>query len=160
MNNRHSLQHKSNRIFPSQEGQIDHLNTHWILSENLKLSVSWSSTSPRSVSTTTTAIPFISATCCKKRKHSIIKKKRKKKNVTRQLTERTGSHCSQFRVNTLICFGKNSHKVLSLLAVGMGKESIWSTFLRWSSSSANPVDIIFRVVGVIKVNDKFHVINI
>lgn len=63
-------------------------------------------------------------------------------------------------VDCLVCLAEHRDEVTGLSHVVRSEESISRACLLATSCSANAVDIVLRVVGVVKVDDKFHVFNI
>lgn len=70
------------------------------------------------------------------------------------------SHLEELRVNGLVGLTQNRDEVAGLSHVVWCEEGIGGARLLTASCSANTMDIILRVVGVVKVDDKFHVFNI
>lgn len=70
------------------------------------------------------------------------------------------SHLEKLGINCLVGLTEHRDEVTSLPHVVLGEEGIGCACLLATCRSANAVDIVFRVVGVVKVDDKFHVFNI
>lgn len=69
-------------------------------------------------------------------------------------------HLEEFRVDGLVGLTEHGNEVAGLPHVVRGEEGVGCASLLAPGSSADAVDIVLRVVGVVKVDDKFHVFNI
>lgn len=69
-------------------------------------------------------------------------------------------HLEEFGVDCLVGLAEHRDEVTGLSHVVRSEEGISCACLLATSCSANAVDIVLRVVGVVKVDDKFHVFNI
>lgn len=70
------------------------------------------------------------------------------------------SHLEELGVDGLVGLPEHRDEVAGLPHVVGGEEGIGRACLLATCRSANAVDIVLRVVGVVKVDDKFHVFNI
>lgn len=69
-------------------------------------------------------------------------------------------HLEELGVDGLVGLAEHRDEVAGLSHVVRSEEGISRACLLATSCSANAVDIVLRVVGVVKVDDKFHVFNI
>lgn len=69
-------------------------------------------------------------------------------------------HLEELGVDCLVGLSQHRDEIAGLPHVVGSEEGISSACLLATSCSANAVDIVLRVVGVVKVDDKFHVFNI
>lgn len=69
-------------------------------------------------------------------------------------------HLEELGVDCLVGLSENRDEVAGLPHVVWCEEGIGCACLLATSCSAYAVDIVLRVVGVVKVDDKFHVFNI
>lgn len=69
-------------------------------------------------------------------------------------------HLEELGVDRLVGLAEHRDEVAGLSHVVWSEEGISCACLLATSCSANAVDIVLRVVGVVKVDDKFHVFNI
>lgn len=69
-------------------------------------------------------------------------------------------HLEELGVDRLVGLAEHRDEVAGLSHVVWSEEGISRACLLATSCSANAVDIVLRVVGVVKVDDKFHVFNI
>lgn len=63
-------------------------------------------------------------------------------------------------VDSLVGLTEHSDEVTGLPHVVGSEEGVSCACLLATSCSANAVDIVLRVVGVVKVDDKFHIFHI
>jgi len=69
-------------------------------------------------------------------------------------------HLEELGIDGLVGLSEHSDEVARLPHVVRSEEGIGCACLLATSRSANAVDIVLRVVGVVKVDDKFHIFNI
>ena len=69
-------------------------------------------------------------------------------------------HLEELWVDGLVGLAEHRDEVTGLPHVVGSEEGVGCACLLATSRSANAVDIVLRVVGVVKVDDKFHVFNI
>lgn len=69
-------------------------------------------------------------------------------------------HLEELGVDCLVGLAEHRDEVTGLPHVVWSEEGISRACLLATCCSANAVDIVLRVVGVVKVDDKFHVFNI
>lgn len=69
-------------------------------------------------------------------------------------------HLEELGVDCLVGLAEHRDEVAGLPHVVRSEEGISRASLLATSRSANAVDIVLRVVGVVKVDDKFHIFNI
>lgn len=69
-------------------------------------------------------------------------------------------HLEELGVDCLVGLAEHRDEVTGLPHVVWSEEGISCACLLATSRSANAVDIVLRVVGVVKVDDKFHIFNI
>lgn len=69
-------------------------------------------------------------------------------------------HLEELGVDGLVGLAEDRDEVTGLPHIVWGEEGISRASLLATGRSANAVNIVLRVVGVVKVDDKFHVFNI
>merc|ERR1719400_2391684 len=66
----------------------------------------------------------------------------------------------KFWVDHLLGFGENINQVFCLSSVAGSEEGIGCTSSVFAASASNTMDVIFRVIWVVIVDDELNIINI
>ena len=69
-------------------------------------------------------------------------------------------HLEELGVDGLVGLSQHCHQVAGLPHVVGGEEGVGCARLLATSCAADSVDIVLRVVGIVIVDDKFHVFDI
>lgn len=69
-------------------------------------------------------------------------------------------HLMKFGVDHLVGLLQNSYQVICLLCIARSEECICCARTLWTTCTSNTMDIIFRTLRVVKVDDELHILNI
>ena len=75
-------------------------------------------------------------------------------------TASTHRHFLQLRRNLLLCFRQNFDQVASFGSVSTGEESVSSSSLVSAASTTDTMNVVFRIVGVVVIDNELDVVYV
>lgn len=106
--------------------------------------VSTSVSTSESTTATATAAPSVTATA----------------TTAAAATTREAAHFLELGIDLLLGLGQDGEQITGLLAVVLGEQGDGGTLLASTASTANTVDVVLGVGGVVVVDDKVNALDV